>query len=300
MIPLSVIIASHNPGEPIRVCLAALVAQCSDRLAEVILADSSTDGTERHVAEAFPMVRLLHFEQPLTLAQLRGHAIAASSGEVVAILDPYSVVDVGWVEAVLQAHLQHQHPVIGGMVDFYEEQRPCLTAWAIYVNEYGGFAPPLAAGEVSILPGSNISYKRGALGDVEHLAREGFWKTFVNWDLGAQGPALWLEPAMAVRLYKPIPFAEFFRSRYDHGRCFAAMRTAHAPRRERALRAALAPLLPMVFLWRLWTAIRCKGVYRTRFLQTGVLQALLFTSWAWGEFCGYLAGSRRSCSRLFY
>jgi glycosyltransferase involved in cell wall biosynthesis len=63
---LSVVIASHNAGAAIGHCLDALMRQRVSSHVEIIVADSSTDGTDWLVRERFPQVRLLHFESPLT------------------------------------------------------------------------------------------------------------------------------------------------------------------------------------------------------------------------------------------
>jgi glycosyltransferase involved in cell wall biosynthesis len=295
-----VVIASHNAKPVIAVCLSALASQLDPQLDEIIVADSSDDGTEKAAREALPGLRLLHFDAPLTLPQLRGHGIAAAGGEIIAILDPYSIASPGWSAALLQAHREHPHPVIGGTVDLYDEERQGLLAWAQYINEYGMFMSPAATGEIEILPGSNISYKRSVLFDGPAPRFTEFWKTFVNWEAETAGLRLWLAPAVHVRLWKPIPFGDFLRTRRDHGRCFGALRSQHATRFERLLRAASTPLLPWLFLQRWGRRYLARKRRRREFLLTLPLQLLLFAQWALGEFAGYCFGPSRSCQNLFY
>lgn len=297
---LSVVIAAHNAAAVIARCLAALCAQAGPGRVEVIVADSSTDGTTEAVRTEFPSVHLLHFDQPLTIPQLRGKGIAVAQGQIIAILDPFSVVARDWSSQLIKAHRERPNLAIGGAVELYDAESRSLADWATYLNEYGLFTPPVAEGEVNLLPGSNISYKRRALFDGQRPAREEFWKTFVNWEIERTGSPLWLAPGMVVRLWKPVRFWDFFRTRYDHGRCFAAMRAARAGRLERLLRAATAPLLPALLLWRLGCPFWTKRRYRLKFAATAPLQLLLLASWACGEMAGYWRGSGRSCSRLFY
>jgi hypothetical protein len=297
---LSVVIATHNASDVVATCLAALEAQCSPNLREIIVADSSQDGTDAIVRTHFPEVTLLHFPEALSLPQLRAHGIAAATGAVIAIIDPYSIVEPRWADEVVAAHQRRPNLAIGGTVDLHDADRQRVLAWAQYINEYGMFMPPASEGEVGILPGSNISYKRAALEGDEALAAGAFWKTFANERVAHAGSGLWLSPRIRVALNKPIAFADFFRTRFDHGRCYAAMRVAQRSHAERWLRAVSSPALPIVLLWRTGSRYWAKRHRRDKLLLTLPVQLLLFASWSWGEFVGYVAGPGTSCARLFY
>lgn len=294
------VIATHNAKQVITTCLTALAGQIDPRLDEIIIADSSNDGTPEVVNATLSAGKLIHFDDPLTIPQLRGRGIAASAGEIIAILDPYSIASPGWVEEVVKAHREHTNPVIGGTVDLYNEDRQGLLAWALYINEYGMFMSPAPEGEIEILPGSNISYKRHLLFDGKTPRHSEFWKTFVNRDTETSGAALWLAPTIHVRLWKPIPFLDFLRTRRDHGRCFAGMRSQSSSIFERFLRALSTPLLPFIFLRRWGKRYWARQRRQREFLLTLPLQFLLFGHWSLGEFVGYCFGANRSCQKLFY
>ena len=153
---------------------------------------------------------------------------------------------------------------------------------------------------MKILPGSNISYKREVLFDGDKPKHAEFWKAFANWDVERAGWSLWQAPSVIVQLHKPIPFWDFFSTRFDHGRCFAGMRVAGATGGERLLRALTTPFLPALLLWRWGRLYWIKRRYRSKFLLTLPLQLILFSNWAWGEFIGYWRGPGQSCQRLFY
>jgi glycosyltransferase involved in cell wall biosynthesis len=297
---LSVIIAAHDPAAAIDTCLLALEPQCANRGVEVIVADSSTDGTPARVRSRFPWVTLRHFDEPLTVPVLRGRGIAEASGEVIAILDPYSVVADNWVDCVLAAHARQRQPVIGGTVGLYRSRAASFADWILYLNEYGLFMPPTVKGETWIVPGSNVAYKRAALFDGNTPRYPVFWKTFANWDIEAGGSPLWLEPEMRVDLNKPIPLLDYFRTRYDHGRCFAGMRVKDASPFVRVMRVLSTPGVPFLLVWRWTRGFWPKGQHRARYLLTIPAQLVLFTMWAVGEARGYASGSGGSCGRLFY
>jgi len=297
---VSVVIAARNAARVIARCLSALHAQACPDGVEAIVADCSEDGTGTIVRTQFPGVRLLTFGPPMNLAQLRGRGIAVARGDIIAILDPYSIVDEQWLPELLKVHAERPNLIVGGAVELFRAEAQDLLAWATYINEYGMFMLPMTAGAMEILPGSNISYKRVALFDGEMPRYGDFWKTFVNWKAERDHSPMWLAPSVVVRLHKPIPFGDFLHTRFDHGRCFAAMRVADARPVERLLRALTTPLLPIVFLWRTGRRYWAKRRYRAKLVLTVPLQLLLFGHWALGEFVGYWRGPGESCRRLSY
>jgi hypothetical protein len=300
-VALSVVIASHDAEDVIEACLHALALQRASIDLEVIVADSSMDRTAERVRNRFDWVQLLHSDEPLAVPALRGRGIAAARGEIIAIIDPFSIVTGDWAAAVVRAHGRQPHPVVGGAVDLHGADDASYADWALYLNEYGLFMSPVVEGETWILPGSNLSYKRAALFDADDRPRYPvFWKTYVNWELEGASSALWLDPAIRVELHKPIPFGDYLSTRYLHGRCFGGMRVAGAPAATRLLRAASTVAVPLVLLWR-WTAgFWPKRRRRLRYVMSMPAQMALFTVWAWGEACGYLRGPRSCCDQLYY
>lgn len=297
---VSVVIAAHNAAATVGDCLAALSAQPGQERAELILADSSTDGTADLVRRRFPGVRVLHFSDRRTIPELRGAGIAASRGRIVALLDPYCIVTEWWLSELLTIHARRPEPAIGGAVELDGGGSTGSTRWAAYFSEYAAFMPPVREGPTAELAGSNIAYKRQALGEVESLGQTGFWKAFVNARLRAEGHQLWTAPALLVTLRKPISFPDFLRTRYHHGRCFAAMRVAEAAGYRRYWRTLTVPLLPVLALWRQARSVWPKGRRRAEFVRAVPPLFLLHSSWAWGELWGYVRGPGRSCAQLFY
>lgn len=297
---LSVVIATHDARGVIEICLAALLGQPGSERIELIVADGSRDGTGELVASRFPRVRLLRLDPALNVPELRGRAIAQARAPVIAVLDPFSVAAPDWIEQTIDAHRRLSNVVIGGAVEMHDAPHASFAAWTLYFNEYGMFMPPVVQGPATIVPGSNVSYKRGALFDGERPRYPVFWKTFANWDAESSGSALWLQPAMQVALNKPIPLGDYLRTRFDHGRCFAAMRVEQSAWRVRALRALSTPAVPLVLCVRWSRVILRKPRRRALYLSTLPLQLLLFAAWSVGEAVGYLCGRGASCRRLFY
>ena len=57
---VAVVIPSYNSSKHVRGCLQALRLQETEVPYEIVLVDSSDDGTDRIVAEEFPEARLFH------------------------------------------------------------------------------------------------------------------------------------------------------------------------------------------------------------------------------------------------
>lgn len=298
---LSVVIAAHDAGPSLDQCLHALVPQVSRASAEIIVAESSSGDTADRIRNRFPTVQLLSLPADWTLPRLRAQGIALAAGEVIAILDPFSIADPGWLVAVLKTHRERPHLAIGGAVEPYDPAGQDFWSWTTYINEYGMFMLPLSSGETNILPGSNVSYKRAALFDDQQRPKhQVFWKTFVHWELQSAGSPLWLESSIVVSLNKRIPFGDFFCSRYHHGRCFAGMRARPRGELERWVRTLSFPLLPPLLLWRWGTVFARKRRHASKLILSLPFQLLLFSSWASGECAGYARGTGSSCRKLFY
>jgi len=297
---ISVIIASNNAEAVIVECLQRLLQQGEHAKLEIIVADSSADATPQLVSTRFPQVRLLHFESPASLPVLRGHGIALSTGQIIAFLDPYSMVGPDWLKQLTRAHTEQDHPVIGGSVDLYQADHQGMLAWAQYFSEYGMFMPPVEEGTIGILPGSNIAYKRDILFDGDLPRYKDFWKTFVNAGIKQSGKQLWLTSSVSVASWKPIGFGGFLLTRFTHGRCYAGMRCAEFGLPTRFLRLLSTPLLPFLLQYRWSKKFWRKKCHRRKFLQTLPLQFILFSCWSLGEFTGYLTGPGKSCTKLYY
>lgn len=296
----SVIIACNNAEAVIVECLGRLMKQGEHSNLEIIVADGSEDKTAQLVEARFPSVKLLRFEAPTTLPVLRARAIALATGQIIAIIDPYSMVSQDWLQQVIREHTEHLHAVVGGAVNLHHADDQGILAWAQYFNEYGMFMSPVEEGVIEILPGCNISYKRELLFDGDKPRFETFWKTFVHKGLKESGGVLWQTPHISVELWKPVKFASFLGTRFLHGRCYAAMRCADSGPADRLLRVLTIPLVPFVLQYRWTRRIWPKNRYRARFILSLPVQFILFICWSLGEFAGYLTGAGNSCRKLYY
>lgn len=100
---VSVVIPSYNSSRTIENCLRSILNQ--DRGPhEVIVVDSSDDGTEQIVADHFPTVRLIHREEQTWAGAARNIGASTATGDVLAFIDSDCVADSRWLASHLAVY----------------------------------------------------------------------------------------------------------------------------------------------------------------------------------------------------
>jgi hypothetical protein len=299
---LSVVVAAPAFTDDYAPYLASLVRECvpapregqaAESVVEIIAA--ATGPPPESLTGCFPTVHFLSAPDGTAVAAIRAAALRRAQGSAVALTDPACRVQPGWLETLRRALAGHE--VVGGAV---EPAANRVRDWAAYWCEYGHYLPPLRRGPARDLTGNNVAYRREALemAGAFDPAVPTFWKAVAHRRLRAAGVQLWAEPDLLVRHERRIAFAPFWMRRFHHARCFAAGRAAdEAGSRWRS--ALAAPLLPALFLSRLYASVWPKGRYRWQLVLATPLLGLLYTSWAAGEWVGVLFGAGDSCERAY-
>jgi len=286
---VSVVIASPGGDPRLGDCIASFLEQGRD--IEVIVAC----GPDVNVPLDGARLRVLRANRRRSIPELRADGLAAARAPIVAMTEDHCVAAPGWLTAVLDAH-RAPAAAVGGAVENRATTR--TVDWAVYLCEYGRYMLPFDGGPSRDLPGSNVSYKRDALADIDALIRGGAWEPFWHDGLAARGCVLTRDPAIVVYHDKRFTFGGFMRERYHYARSFAGQRVAAASAMRRLLFAAGTPLLPALLLVRLAAAILPKRRHRGRLLQAAPLVAAFTLAWAIGEAVGYLAGPGTSATRI--
>lgn len=287
---ISVVIAALQPGAVLLDCLGALEAQRQDDL-EVLVVDAGGDVVMDQVRARHPWIRIIDAHAERSLPKLRGAGMAEARGEIVGVLDAWCMVNDRWIRNALHVHRENAELVAGGGVDLEAGERRSLRAWATYLFDYWEFVAPFGDAYVPVLPGNNITYKRAALPDRDTLRAQGFWKAFTNARLTASGHRLVGSTGLAVRMKRRLPLGRFLRSRYHHGRSYAAMRVEQANGHGGWKRALITPGLPLLFLSRQARGLASKSEARLWFIACLPLLLAFHASWAYGELCGYVLGA---------
>ena len=289
---LSVVVASVNGLPYLADCLDALHERASG--AEVVVADWTNEPTRALVRRRFPQVRLLSFDEPMAVPELRAAGIFASDAPYVALIEDHCNVREGWADRIVAAH-EAGRSVVGGSIRNFPFRR--VRDWAAFFCEYSRYMEPAPAGAVDDLPGMNVSYDRRALEAIDDLLRAGRWESWLHARLLESGFELWCEPAAVLDHAKDFGFREFLSQRYHYSRSYAGMRNAELGA-KRALYVLGAPLIPPLMYARIAKNVLARRRHRRELALATPLILLYMTVWAGGEAIGYTFGGGRSLLRV--
>lgn len=291
---LSVIIVSFNDPMLLKCCLTSLIQQISsDKIEILVIRDWHTHPDESEsLQDQFNHLVWVNASQGATVPQMRYIGILYTRGELVALLEDDCVVSPNWCSTVISVH-ESPYTAIGGAIEPGAYKKG--LDWGVYFCEYARFMQPFQ-GEVQVLPGNNVSYKRAALEPFlqDKSATAGFYDVFIHQSFQQSGQTLRAEPNLAVKNVNAWTLSHLFNVPFHHGRGFAGMRFADQPAWKRWLFAVIAPLLPLLQLIRIARHVFTRQRYRLRLIRTLPEIFMFSTSWAIGEWIGYVLGPGKS------
>jgi len=247
----SVIVPAYNARTTITGCLAALTAQRTRAAFEVIVVDSSDDGTGELVRARFPGVRLVALARRTLPGAARNVGVEVARGEILAFTDADCVPEPTWLDAMLREHAAGAYAAVGGAV--LNAKPRAVVAWCDYLVEFSAQLPSAGRRLVDMLPTCNLSVPR------QVFARYGPFPATVPasedrlfcWRLARAGERLLFEPGIRVRHVCRARLGAYLRHQRGLGRGAAAARLrvdlpqawlARGPAR------VLAPLLRLLVL----------------------------------------------------
>ena len=152
------IIPCFNGKETVRSTLKALCSQVADFGFEVIVVDSSNDGTDQLIQREFPGVHVIHLDQQTLPGSGRNLGIRHAAGDIVAFTDADAVPDPDWIQKISDLHHTMETDAVGGcVINGYPRS---ITAWVSHLIEFNEWTAHTPAGFVGNNPSVNISYKR--------------------------------------------------------------------------------------------------------------------------------------------
>lgn len=284
---LSVVVTVQR-GQDAGPCLASLLAQEQASLQIIAVHEPGSP-----IAAHEPAVEVLQ-SRSASLPIMIGTGLGAATMPYVALTEGHCTFAPGWATAALGARETSGAAVIGGTVRPAANLSPLEQG--LFYADYGAFLPPCKPRLTSDLPGNNIVFRRDLVsGD---FARTGFWKTFHCRDLEKRGERLCLDPSFTAIYGRRIGLRAMLRRRFDHGRCFGAMRAARMTVWHRLAYAVVTPILPIALTLRVGKHLRRKAGHRLACIRVAHWVLLAMFAWVGGEMAGNVGGAGSGCSRL--
>lgn len=287
-VSLSVIIAAYRARATIGMCLESLARQTQANCFEVILVESSGDGTADYVRQRFPEVQVLEFEQRKFCGDARNIGVSMAKADIVAFIDADCTAEPNWVEEILKAHEKPQLAVGGAIAN---ENQHSVVSWGAYFTEFSSWLPSGRSRPLSDIAGANMSYKKAAF-DTYGRFIEGTYcsDTEFHWRLERDKCPLAFEPSILIHHQSIESLGRYLNHEIFHGRSFARVRsrTWQFSLPKRWLYALVFPLIAIKkFLEIGWNNLNNR-VYLKSYLLSLPWVALGVGAWCVGEALGYL------------
>jgi hypothetical protein len=284
---LSVVVVILGGGAHLERCLTTLRWQENPPGMEVIVPHDDRRPEIASLRAQFPEVQFVHTPGQHTYPELRSAGVKASRGTLVAVTEDQCIPNPQWCANIVAAH-QVPRAAIGGPVD---KQGPdAALNWAIYLRELGAYMPPVAEGPTHALTDCNVSYRREQLDAIAPVWAEAFHEPNVHGALQARGGTLWTTPALMVYQQRTIALGPAIRERYEFGRLYGRLRAGVLSGAKRYALAAACPLLPFLFVARVYANVFGKKRHVGPALAALPYIALFALVWACGEFVSYWTG----------
>jgi hypothetical protein len=297
---LSVVLVASGGPEGIARTMRHLRAQTARRRMEVlVVADAAArfdvqalSGGEFAGCRVVPVGPITH----------RGAAAAAgmlaATSPIVGLIEDHSYPEPEWAESLLRAHGGRWTGVGPAVANANPET---ATSWVNYVLAYGGFCPPIEAGERDLLPWHNSAYKREALAPFgSRLGPLLEWEGALQAELIANGHVLYLEPAARTHHANVSRLSSTVGLNVQRGRILGALRARREqwPTWRRVLQAAAFPLFPLMQLRHLIPSMRRMDVPAALRPRVYVGLAATLVVLAAAEAWGLLAGEGEAVARI--
>lgn len=211
---ISVIVPSYNASVTIGGCLASLQAQDTEAPYEVLVVNSSDDGTVELVRRDFPEVRAIQLPGRAFAGTARNRGAREARGELLAFIDADCTAPPDWLGRIA-AHFREGRQAVGGAI---VDGSPTRCSRAEYPLETIDFAPGNAMREVGFVSSANCAFSRRLFDEHGGFPgiRAGEDMVFCR-RLTAAGATLLFDPEIRVAHHNPVRFRGFVRKQLMHG-----------------------------------------------------------------------------------
>jgi GT2 family glycosyltransferase len=286
------VVASFKPGHLIDRCLHSLLAQQGIADLQIVVVDSSANGTAERLQRDFPTVEVIGLAQQTPQSIARNIGVARTHAPFVAITDHDCVVPPDWLVRLLARHREGEYAVVGGAVGNGTPTSAIGTA--SYLIEFNEFLPAGRPRLVTMVPHCNVCFRREVFTTVGPFVAvpPGAEDLVFNFLICQQGGRILFDPAIVVEHINRTAFLRFLRHQRLLGFGSAVARQTVALRGQIFVRhPSLIYSLPLVRLVR--TVARLAASNRLALLRyLGLLPILLPGHLTWT--LGFRTGLRKA------
>ncbi len=281
---VSVVIPCYNGLATIERTLNALDSQDTEFPYEVIVVDSSDDGTDRMIRKKFPEVRLFHLPKKTLPGSGRNYGVRESLGSIVAFTDADCIPRTDWIQKIVERIRKTDCDAVGGSVQ--NGYPGSVIAWVSHLIEFNEWTPGTTERYETNNPSCNLAYKREAFDRYRLEFTDNFPSedTILNWELTSQGGRLYFDPAVRILHLNRIGFRKLLQHQYRLGKAVAVERGITDYPGRLFLRFRILCLGLPILRWVLALFRLLKNDIKTAliFLSVTPLFLLAATAWALG------------------
>lgn len=279
---VSIIIPAYRGFSTIADCLESVLLAASGHRAEVIVVESSGDGTAGLVQNKFPDVTVISLDRQASVGQARNIGAKAARGAFVFFVDQDCTVPEDWIDQ-LRAELVHD-PVgaAGGSIGFRNWSN--WSGSAVYFLEFLYHFPSKRAVTRShpFLLGCNLACRKEVFNRVEFPAQTLAEDVLFCASLRNAGWDIAYKPAVQVRHWNREGWGEFFRYNRMMGLASAGYHQVLGNRSHAVVSRFpwLIFLSPLVMLPRIAGSLIGQWSYLFRFML--LVPVCWIGNWVWG------------------
>lgn len=287
---ISVIVPSYNSRRTIGTCLQSLFKQTCDQSFEVIVVDSSSDGTDQGIAEIFPDAKLIHLQEKTIPGTARNIGAQQARGEILAFTDSDCIPASDWLQTICE-NISSGYGIVGGSV---ENGRPeSMISRAEYYIEFREFSTSSPKREIRFLPSCNFAIRKSVFDAVngfpEVRASE---DTFFAHNLTEQGHKILFDPEVRIKHLNRNQWKPYLQNQFVIGKYAAVVRKLLPMPGAFFVRVPYAfPILPVVRTLRTLQFIFQNSFKHAvqQLLDFLLIYPIFFVGsmvWSYGFYCG--------------
>lgn len=278
---ISVVIPCYNGINTMEKTLTAIRDQKTAALYEVIVIDSSDDGTDKMIQKKFPEVRLFHLPQKTLPGSGRNLGVRKSEGSYIVFTDSDCIPTADWLENIVRRYERTPCDAVGGSVrNGYPKS---YVAWVSHLIEFNEWSPGRKEGWQRNNPSCNLSYKRDVFDRLKIEFTDNFPSedTLLNWELFDGGGTLYYDPRVEVLHLNRMAFRKLFQHQYRLGKMVAVERQLSGNPGKIFLKVKILCLALPFLRWGMAFLRLLKNDTKTAFILLWTLPLFIPAAGAW-------------------